>query len=62
MSDRVKVYSFTVGRDAGFCVVTPIGLVQAERGQQVTITVSETWEQAADAVRMLRDAKPEVEK
>lgn len=51
---KVKVYSFTVGRDAGFCIVTPLGLVQAEQGQQVTIAVSETWEQGAQAIQQLR--------
>jgi hypothetical protein len=51
---KVKVYSFTVGRDAGFCIVTPLGLIQAERGQQVTIAVSETWEQGALAIQQLK--------
>ena len=54
---RVKVVSFTAGRDAGWVAVTPVGLVQAERGQQVTIVISETWEQAADAVRVMRERK-----
>lgn len=51
----VKVYSFTVGRDCGWTVVTPLGIVQAERGTQVTIAVSETWEEGADAIRALRE-------
>lgn len=54
----MKLYSFTVGRDGGWTVVTPLGLVQAERGMQVTIAVSETWEAGADAIRSVRE-KPE---
>lgn len=47
---RVRVYSFTVGRDGGWSCVTPAGLITVERGQQVTIAVSETWEQGAAAI------------
>lgn len=46
----VKVYSFTIGRDGGWSCVTPAGLITVERGQQVTIAVSETWEQGAAAI------------
>lgn len=56
----VKVVSFTVGRDSGWSVVTPVGLVTVERGMQVTIAVSETWEQGADAIRVVRE-QPEPE-
>jgi hypothetical protein len=52
--NRVKVYSFTAHPERGFAVVTPVGLIVAEPGMQVTVTVSESWEQAADAVRALR--------
>jgi hypothetical protein len=59
----VKVYSFTVGRDGGWTAVTPLGLVQGERGQQVTIAISESWEEGADAIRRLRENKePEADK
>ena len=57
----VKVYSFTVGRDGGWSCVTPLGLVPVERGQQVTIAISETWEEGADAIKAVRektDAEP----
>ena len=56
---RVKVYSFTAPRDRQWTAVTPIGLVTVEPGQQVTIVASETWEQAADAMRVMREGKPE---
>lgn len=56
---NVKVYSFTAHPDTGWVVVTPIGLVKAEPGMQVTIAVSETWEAAADAMRALREKPPE---
>jgi hypothetical protein len=57
--NRVKVYSFTSHPERGFAVVTPVGLIVAEPGQQVTVTVSESWEQAADAVRALRKQEPD---
>jgi hypothetical protein len=50
----VKVISFTVGRDSGWSAVTPAGLVQADRQQQVTIVISESWEQAAREIEKLR--------
>lgn len=56
---RVKLYSFTVGRDS-FSIVTPLGLITAQRGEQITIAVSETWEAGADAIRIARE-KPEPE-
>lgn len=56
----VKVLSFTVGRDGGWSAVTPVGLVTAERGTQVTIAISETWEEGADAIRALRSQPVEV--
>jgi hypothetical protein len=52
---RVKVSSFTAHPDRGWSVVTPNGVVIAERGMQVTIVVSESWEAAADAMRVLRE-------
>lgn len=55
----MKVISFTVGRDSGWTVVTPIGLVTAERGMQVTIAISETWEAGADAISAVR-ANPNI--
>lgn len=55
---RVKVLSFTVHPDRPWSVVTPAGLFTAEPGQQVTIVCGESWEQAADAVRVLRESKP----
>lgn len=58
---RVKVYSFTAPPDRQWTAVTPIGLVVVEAGQQVTVVASETWEQAADAVRTLREKKAEDE-
>jgi hypothetical protein len=58
---RVKVGSFTVPRDSGWSCVTPIGIITAERGVQVTIVISETWEQAAQAVTLLREQEPETE-
>lgn len=57
---RVKVISFTAHPDTGWAAVTPAGLVTAERAMQVTIIVSETWDDAARAVREL--AKPEDER
>jgi hypothetical protein len=58
---RVKVYSFTAPPNRQWTAVTPIGLVVVEPGQQVTIVASETWEQAADVVRSMRETKPESE-
>lgn len=55
---KVKVYSFTISKES-FSLVTPLGLITAQNGEQVTVTVSETWEQAADAVRLLRQQEPE---
>lgn len=57
--NRVKVYSFTAPPDRQWTAVTPIGLVVVEPGQQVTVVASETWEQAADAMRMLRAKEPD---
>lgn len=57
--NRVKVYSFTAPPDRAWTAVTPIGLVVVEAGQQVTVVASESWEQAADAVRMLRNVNPD---
>lgn len=54
---RVKVLSFTVGPERAWSVVTPQGLFIAEPGQQVTLVTSESWEQAADAVRVMREHK-----
>jgi hypothetical protein len=59
---RVKVYSFTSHPERGFAAVTPVGLIVAEPGMQVTVTVSESWEQAADAVRALRKQDDELPK
>jgi hypothetical protein len=57
----VKVVSFTVGRDGGWSCVTPSGLVTAERGVQVTILVSETWDEAARAVVHLQTKEPDAD-
>lgn len=54
----VKVYSFTAHPDRGWSAVTPLGIVPAEPGMQVTIVVAESWEQGADVIRELRK-KPE---
>lgn len=54
----VKVLSFTVPPGRPFTIVTPSGLFTIEPGQQVTLVGSESWEQAADAVRVLRESKP----
>jgi hypothetical protein len=40
----VKAYSFTAHPERGWSVVTPVGAIIVEPGQQVTITVSEQWE------------------
>lgn len=56
---KVRVISFTVGRDGGWSVVTPIGLIQAERGQQVTIALSDTWEDGAKAIRVVCESTKE---
>jgi hypothetical protein len=56
----VKVYSFTTHPDKGWSAVTPLGIVIAEPGMQVTIAVSESWEQGADAIRIMRE-QPEAE-
>lgn len=50
----MKVISFTVGRDAGWSSVTPAGFVQAERGEQVTIVISESWEAGLRAIEHLK--------
>lgn len=47
---KVKLYSFTVGREAGWVAASPLGLIIAEPGVQVTVVVSETWEQGVAAV------------
>lgn len=52
---RVRSYSFTVGRDAGWSTVTPLGIVTAERGVTVMIVVGESWEQCAETVAAYRE-------
>ena len=51
---KVKQYTFTVGREAGWSCVTPLGLVVAEPGTVVMITVGESWESCADTVAAYR--------
>jgi hypothetical protein len=47
---KVRVLSFTVPQDKGWSAVTPSGLVTAERGVQVTILITETWDHAAQTI------------
>jgi hypothetical protein len=54
---KVKVISFTVGRDSGWSAVTPAGLVQADRKQQVTIVISESWESGLHAICEFRKSE-----
>jgi hypothetical protein len=54
----VKVISFTAHPDKGWNTVTPFGLITIEPGRQVTICFSDTWEEGADAIRVLREHPP----
>lgn len=40
----MKAYSFTAHPERGWSVVTPVGAIIVEPGQQVTVIVSERWE------------------
>jgi hypothetical protein len=61
----VRIRSFTVPPGSRF-VCVPIdggGPLIAESGSTVTVAVGDTWEQTADAIRVVRDqAQPEANK
>ena len=55
----LKVFGFTSHPERGWSVVTPVGAIIVEPGQQVTVIVSERWETTVIPAR--EETKPKVD-